>query len=81
MEHHGYGDNNYNWCDWNDPKILVGGTGRVGNQILNRGHSNYDIVKIGLNTAKSPGDLRRFALIQTPVKDHQLMLVSKKCKE
>ena len=42
---------------------------------------NYSIVKIELNTAKSPGDLRRLAATQTPVKDHQLMLMRKTLKE
>ena len=32
---------------------------------------------IGKNTEKSPGDLRRLAVTQTPVKDHQLRLVWK----
>ena len=31
---------------------------------------NYSIVEIGQNTEKSPGDLRRFAITQTPMKDH-----------
>ena len=33
------------------------------------------IIEIGQNTEKSPGDLRRFALHQTPVKKHQLTLL------
>ena len=33
--------------------------------------------KIGQNTEKSPGDQRRLAVIQTPVKDRQLTLVRK----
>ena len=32
----------------------------------------YSITKIGQNTEKSPGDPRRLAISQTPVKDHQL---------
>ena len=38
-------------------------------------HPNYNIVTISQNTEKSSGDLRRLAVTQTPVKDHQLMLV------
>ena len=34
-------------------------------------HRNYCIIEIGQNTEKSPGDLRRLAVTQTPVKDHQ----------
>ena len=30
------------------------------------------IVENGQNTEKSPGNLRRLAIIQTPMKDHQL---------
>ena len=36
---------------------------------------NYSIIKIDQNTEKSPRDLRRLAVIQTPVKNHQLTLV------
>ena len=34
-------------------------------------HPNYNIIENGQNTEKSPGDLRRLAVTQTPVKDHQ----------
>ena len=34
-------------------------------------HPNYYIIENGQNTEKSPGDLRRLAVTQTPVKDHQ----------
>ena len=46
-----------------------------------RDYPDYRIIKIGQNTPKSPGDLRRLAVIQTPVKDHQLMLMRKTFKE
>ena len=36
---------------------------------------HYNIVEIGQNTKKSPGNLRRLAITQTPVKTHQLTLV------
>ena len=38
-------------------------------------HPNYSIVENGQNTVKSPGDLRRLAVSQTPVKDYQLTLM------
>ena len=38
-------------------------------------HPNYYIIENGQNTEKSPGDLRRLAVAQTPVKNHQLMLM------
>ena len=36
-------------------------------------HPNY-IIENGQNTEKSPGDLRRLAVTQSPLKDHQLTL-------
>ena len=38
-------------------------------------HPNYNIIENGQNTEKSPGDLRRLAVTQTSVKDHQLTLM------
>ena len=38
-------------------------------------HPNYYIIENSQNTEKSPGDLRRLAVIHTPVKDHQLTLM------
>ena len=35
------------------------------------------IIEIGQNTEKSPGDLRKLAVTQTPVRDHQLTLMWK----
>ena len=35
----------------------------------------YSVIKIDQNTEKSPGDMRRLAVIQTSVKNHQLTLV------
>ena len=42
---------------------------------------NNSIVTIGQNTEKSPGDLRRLAVSQTPLKDHQQTLVCKTRKK
>ena len=50
-------------------------------KIRGRDHRDYSIVKIGLNTEKNPGNLRRLAVSQTPVKDHQQTLVRKAHKE
>ena len=38
-------------------------------------HPNNRIIEDGQNTEKSPGDLRRLAVTQTPVKNHQLTLM------
>ena len=53
-------------------KGLIKGTGGLGNRRMNGDHLNNSIIKIGQNT-KSPGDLGR--LVQTPVRNHQLMLI------
>ena len=38
-------------------------------------HPNDSIIENGQNTKKSPGDLRRLAVTQTPVKNHRLTLM------
>ena len=38
-------------------------------------HPNDSIIEDGQNTEKSPGDLRRLAVTQSPVKDNQLTLL------
>ena len=59
VEYLGDGDTNCSWRTWNGPQRKAGD------------HANYNIVEIGQNTKKSPGDLSRL-VTQTPVKDHQL---------
>ena len=44
-------------------------------------HPDCSIVENGQNTEKNPGDLRRLAVTQTPVKDHQLILMSENSNE
>ena len=61
-------------------KGLVTRTGGLGNKKTSRDHPNYNIIKIGRNTEKNPGDLRRLAVAQTPVKNHQLKLMWKTLK-
>ena len=38
-------------------------------------HPNYSIVEIDQNTEKSPGDLRRLVVIQTPMRNPRLTLI------
>ena len=54
--------------------------GRIGNKNMSGNYPNDSAAKISQNTEKSPGDLRKFAVTQTPLKDHQLML-RKTCKD
>ena len=77
MEYIGDNDSSCNWCTWNNPKRFGKWTGKLRNQRTNGDHPNYSIAEISQNTEKSPGDLRRLALTQTPVIDHQLTLVWK----
>ncbi len=48
---------------------------RLGSWRASGDHTNYYIIENGQNTEKSPGDLRRLAVTQTPVKDHQPTLM------
>ena len=54
---------------------LIKGTEGVGSWRTSGDHPNYSIIENGQNTEKSPGDLRRLAVTQTPVKDYQLTLI------
>ena len=49
--------------------------GLEGLEVGGRVEINYNIIENGQNTEKSPGDLRRLAVTQTPVKNHQLTLM------
>ena len=48
---------------------------KVGSWRPSGDHPNNSITENGQNTEKSPGDLRRLAVTQSPVKDHQLTLM------
>ena len=74
MAHEGNGDINFNWSLRNDPQRLGKGAARLRNQRTSGDHSDYSMVKIGQNTEKSPVDLRRLTISQTPVKEHRLVL-------
>ena len=49
------------------PSTVIKGTGELGNKRKGEDHRNYRIVEIGQNRKKSPGDLRRLSVTQTPV--------------
>ena len=44
-------------------------------------HPNYSVVNIGQDTGKTSGDLRKLAVAQTLVKDHQFTPMRKSRKE
>ena len=60
---------------WYSHQRINKGTGGLGNKRTNGDHPNYCITEINQNTEKSPRDLRRLAVTQTPVKAHQLTLI------
>ena len=64
--------------------IVIGGFGmvikgprRFGSWRPSGDYPNDCIIENGQNTEKSPGDLRRLAVPQSPVKDHQITLMLK----
>ena len=54
------------------PKRTGKGSRRYANK---RTNGDYLIIKISQNTEKSPGNFRKLAVIQTPLKIHPIMLV------
>ena len=62
-------DTNCKWCTWNSLQRLGKETGRIENQRKNQDHLDYSIVEVSQNTQKSPRDLKRLAVTQTPNAD------------
>ena len=75
MEHEGDNYTNREWCFWYSHQRIIKGTGGLGSWRMSGDHPNYSIIENSQNTEKSPGDLRRLAVTQTSVEDHQLTLV------
>ena len=71
MEHESDGDTDSNWL----ARCSHQRTGGLGNKSTSGDNPNYSIVEIGQNTKKSPGYLRRLAVIQIPVENHRLTLL------
>ena len=72
MEQESDGDTNRHRCTWYSQQRINKGTGRLGNKRTSEDYPNFCIIEIGQNAEKSPGDLRRLAVTQTLVEDHQL---------
>ena len=65
-------------CDWyfrQNNKRIVKRPGGLVSWRTGRDYPNDSIAKNGQNPETSPGDLRRHAVTQTPVKNHQLTLI------
>ena len=72
---------NFDWHFWYSHRRINKGTGRPRNKSTSGENPNYCIVEIGQNIWKIPGNLRRLAVTQTYVKDHQLTLMWNTHKE
>ena len=77
MKHEDDSDTSGNWCSRNNPQMIGKETGRLGNKRTSRAHPDDSINKIGQNTEKIPGDLRRLPVIQTTVENQRFTLVWK----
>ena len=55
--------------------LVTKGPGGLGSWRTGRDYPNDSIAEDGQNTETSPGDLRRLVVTQTPVKNHQLILM------
>ena len=55
--------------------MIIIRTGGPGSWRTGRDYPNDSIAKNGQNPETSPGDLRRLAVTQTPVKNHQITLM------
>ena len=75
MEHETDNYINCDWSFWSTNKRVTKGTGRHASWMTSGDHPNYNIIENGQNTEKSPGNLRRLAVTETPVKNHQLKLM------
>ena len=75
VEHAGDNFTNCNWCIWNRNGRIAKETRGLGSWWTSGDHPKNSIVENGQTTKKSPGDLRRLAVTQTPVKNHRLTLI------
>ena len=74
MTHESVGNTNCQWHARNSHQWICRWTGGLKNKRTSGEHLHYNIVVIDQNM-KSPGNLRRLAVTQNPVENHQLTLV------
>ena len=55
--------------------MIGNGTEKFRNKWTTKDHPDYNIIKIGQDTVKSPGDLRRLAVTKAPVRNYTLTLM------
>ena len=77
MKHESDDCTNCDWRFWHSNLRIIKGPGGLGIWRSGGDHPNNSIIENLQNTEKSRGDLRRLAVIQTQVKNHQLTLMGK----
>ena len=75
VEYENDDNTNCNWCSLCSHHRISRRNWGLGNKRTSGDHPNYCIIEIGQNTEKSLGDLRRLAVTQTPVRNHQLIML------
>ena len=80
MEYESVSDSNCNWYAWYSNQRFGTWTRGLENKRTSGDHPNYSIIEIAQNT-KSPVDVGRLVVTQTPVKDYQQTLVWKTHKK
>ena len=81
VEYESHDDTNCDSYSWYSHQRICTRSGGLGNKKIRGDHPNYWIIEIGQNTEKSPVNLRRLAVTQTPVRNYQLTLVWKARKK
>ena len=69
-EHKGDNHTNRDWCFWYSHQRIIKRTGGHGYKRSSGDNPNYYIIQNDPNTEKSPKNLSRLAITQSPVKDH-----------
>ena len=80
MQHERDGDTNCNCYARYSYQSDSIGAGRLENKRTRGDHPNYSFIKIGQNTEKGPVVLKRLAVTETRMRNHQLKLVWKTLK-
>ena len=75
MEHESNNCTNCDWCFRHNNKRIIKRPGELGSWWTGRDYPNDSIAEDGQNPETSPEDLSRPAVTQTPVKNHQLILM------
>ena len=75
MKYESDSNTNCNWCALYHHQRIDTGTRGLGNKRMSGDNTKDRIIKIGQNTEKGPEDMRKLAISQTPLRNHQLMLM------